>query len=282
MTVTAQTRVFMLLGDPVSHSRSPLMQNAAFRAAGVDGVYAALRCSAADVAGLVRGIARSGGGGNITVPHKAVAVEVLERRSEAVVATGVCNTFWLEDDRICGDNTDVAGFLAAAEALLGSCAGVHALIIGAGGAARAVAVALAGAGAAHIAVLNRSVNRARAMADDMARGIPELRIISDSELRREAFDLVVNATSLGLRADDPLPLDLQRTARAGVALDVVCRSGGTAWTRHAAELGILAAEGTTMLVAQGAAAFERWCRVPAPVAAMRAALEDELGAERMA
>lgn len=273
--ITPETRLFVLLGDPVSHSRSPLMQNAAFRAAGVDGVYTALRCSASDVAGLIAGIAHANGGGNVTLPHKGAAVAALERKTDAVVATGACNTFWLEAGHVCGDNTDVHGFRAAVDALLGSCSEIRALILGAGGVSRAAAVGLAAGNAARVVVLNRSIERAQQMREDLARAVPELRVIDDSRLNGEAFDLVVNATSLGLRSNDPLPLDLDKVDNVGAVLDLVCRPGGTAFTRQAAAAGIRAAEGTTMLIAQGAAAFERWWRLPAPIAAMRAALESQ-------
>lgn len=271
--VTPETRLFALLGDPVSHSRSPLMQNAALCAAGVNGVYTALRCSASDVPGLITGIAHADGGGNVTLPHKSVAITALERRTDAVVATGACNTFWLESGRICGDNTDVQGFRAAAEALLGSCSGVRALILGAGGAARAAAVGLSAGKAARIEVLNRSIERAQRMRNDLAAAVPGLHVTDEAALAGQTFDLVVNATSLGLDDDDPLPFDLDKIDRAGALLDLVCRPGGTAFTQHAAAAGSPAAEGTTMLIAQGAAAFERWWRMPAPVDAMRAALE---------
>lgn len=271
--ITPDTRLFALLGDPVSHSRSPLMQNAAFCAAGVNGVYTALRCAASDVAGLITGIAHADGGGNVTIPHKRVAITALEHRTDAVVATGACNTFWLESGRVCGDNTDVQGFRDAVEALIGSCSGLRALILGAGGASRAAAVGLAAGNPSRIEVLNRSIERAHRMRDELASAVPGLRVIDEAAARGEAFDLVVNATSLGLHADDPLPLDLHKVNRTGAVLDLVCRPGGTAWTRHALAAGIPAAEGTTMLVAQGAAAFERWWHIPAPVDVMRATLE---------
>src|SRR5690606_22243888 len=112
---TSATRLIALLGNPVAHSISPIFQNAAFRHAGVDGVYLALRCEGAAVPGLLRGIALAGGGGNVTVPHKEVAAEAVDEPTEAVRRTGACNTFWSEGDRIRGDNTDVVGSARAIE-----------------------------------------------------------------------------------------------------------------------------------------------------------------------
>lgn len=270
--ITPATRLIALLGDPVSHSLSPRFQNAAFRAAGVDGVYLALRCDGADLPGLLRGIARAGGGGNVTVPHKAIAAESVERRTAAVERTDACNTFWLEGGKVCGDNTDVAGVRAAVRALLGDPAGARVLLVGAGGAARAAVAALLDDDVASIHLLNRTPARARALVD-LFPSRNALGVVTDaSSLRIERFDLVINATSLGLRPDDPLPIDFDAVGGLGAALDLVYAPGETRWVREAHAAGIPAADGIEMLLHQGAAAFERWWSRPAPLEAMRAAL----------
>ncbi|MBX6362356.1 MAG: shikimate dehydrogenase [Gemmatimonadetes bacterium] len=273
--ITAATRLVALLGDPVAHSLSPRLQNAAFRAAGVDGVYVALRCDAEEAPTLLRAIARAGGAGNVTVPHKQLAARTIEVPTPAVERTGACNTFWLEGGRIHGDNTDVAGFVAAARALVGPLVGARVLLLGAGGAARAVLCALLDARADSVLVLNRSVARAeelRAAFDPSGRRV---QVAADADvLRREGFDLVVNATSLGLHETDPAPVDLRRILRVGAVLDLVYAPGGTPWVRRARELGLTVADGLEMLLHQGAAAFERWWGRPAPTEAMRAALAE--------
>ena len=269
----AGTRLIALLGDPVAHSLSPRFQNAAFAAADLDAVYVALRCDAGTLPGLLRGIATAGGAGNVTIPHKAAAVPLLDVALPAVERTGACNTFWPGPGGIHGDNTDVAGFDAACRVLMGSPAGARVLVLGAGGAARAAVVALLDGRADAIHVLNRSPDRARALCaalDPKGRKLTPLD--PGAPLRREGYDLVVNATPRGLRGDDPPPLDLSVPARVGAVLDLVYRPGGTPWVAQAAELGIDAADGTEMLLRQGAAAFERWFDRPAPLAAMRAAL----------
>ena len=273
--ITAATRVFALLGDPVSHSLSPLFQNAALRAAGLDGAYVALRCDSGDVAGLIRGLARAGGGGNVTVPHKEAAARAVERRTEAVEATGACNTFWLRDGEVWGDNTDVEGVTAAASALLGRpLRGARLLLLGAGGSARAVAYACVREGASKVVVLNRTPERARELIDRVSGDGPAFRLApSPDEIASDAFDLAINATSLGLRAGDPLPLDPRGPASVGAALDLVySRTGETPWVRAMRERGIPAADGTEMLIQQGAAAFRRWWEMDPPIEAMRAAL----------
>ncbi|RMH11379.1 MAG: shikimate dehydrogenase [Gemmatimonadetes bacterium] len=270
--VTSKTRVLTLLGDPVEHSLSPLIQNAAFRHARVDGVYVALRCSAADLQGVMGALARAGGGGNVTVPHKEKAASVLDERSEAVRRTGACNTFWGEGGRIHGDNTDVEGFRRALRSFVnGPAEGLRVLLLGAGGAARAVLVGLLDEGVAEVRVLNRTVERARAMARRI--GGARVRVAeTPGDIDDQDFDLIVNATSLGLSAGDPQPLDLERLARAGAVMDLLYGPDGTAFVHQAEALGIRATDGVEMLVQQGAVAFERWWGRPAPLDAMRDAV----------
>lgn len=275
MTPTARTRLFAILGDPVAHSLSPVFQNAAFRHFGLDAVYVALRCAPSDVPGLIRGIALAGGGGNVTVPHKAVAAAAVDLPSPAVTRTGACNCYWGADGRVHGDNTDVDGARGAVNALLGrEPAGASVLLLGAGGAASAAVCALADAGASRIAIANRTLNRARALADRFR--APGLRIdvaASAEELRGDRFDLVINSTSLGLKTDDAPPLDPAiAEGWIGAALDMVYTPGETAWTRAMRAHSIPAADGSEMLVRQGAAAFTRWFGVAAPIDQMRAAI----------
>lgn len=272
-TPTARTRLIALLGDPVSHSLSPLFQNAAFAAAGVDGVYVALRAAADDVPGLIRGIARGGGGGNVTVPHKEVAAQAVERATLAVQRTGACNTYWMEDGVICGDNTDVQGVSSAVRALLGrEPAGARVLVLGAGGSARAALAAMVDAGADEVVVANRTVPRAEALAERFDRPDVTVRAVAPDALGDERFDLAINTTSLGLREADALPLPLGGSTTIGAALDLVYSRSSTRWVAGLRERGTPAADGIEMLLLQGAASFERWWGVPAPLGAMRAAL----------
>lgn len=288
--ITSATRVIALLGDPVSHSRSPLMQNAAFRHAGVDGVYISMRCAEEEIGGVLRTLAFTGGAGNVTLPHKGRAATLIDKPSEAVLRTGACNTFWAEDDGIHGDNTDVEGFGRALQRFLGEAAGsdsdsdsgsgsgsvsgARVLLLGAGGAARAVLVSLLDAGAGSICLLNRSTERARAVARRIGGERVQLADGPDS-LRSESFDLVVNATRLGLDPEDPLPLNLGRLGGAGAVFDLVYGATATPFVLAAREHGIPATDGAEMLVQQGAVAFERWWKIPAPLDAMRAALDHD-------
>jgi len=274
--VSSHTRVFALIGDPVDHSSSPIIQNAALQDRGLDGIYVALRSSAEDMVGFVRGLARSGGGGNITLPHKEKAATVVDAPSSAVRRTGACNTFWLEDGKIHGDNTDVEGLGRALDRFLeGGLGGQRALVLGAGGAARACLVSLIDKGVAEIQLLNRTRERARAVARRI--GGERVRVLDDKRAAEGgSYDLVLNTTSLGLNNDDPLPLDLGILDRAGAVVDLVYGSDTTPFVTRARELGIRASDGREMLLHQGAVSFERWWNQEPSIEVMRAALEAQL------
>lgn len=271
--LTARTRVFTILGNPVEHSLSPVIQNAAFQAAQVDGVYVALRCDAEQMVGFMSGLGRSGGAGNVTLPHKEKAASVLDKPLEAVRRTGACNTFWGESGKLCGDNTDVEGFRRAQRHFLGGApTGYRVLLLGAGGAARAALVSLIDDEVQDVLILNRTVERARAVARRI--GGDRVRVAeSHSDVDDGEFDLVVNTTRLGLHSDDELPFDLERLSRADAVMDLVYGPSATAFVAASKRLGIPAVDGGEMLVHQGAVAFERWWGEEAPIDAMRQALE---------
>ena len=267
------TRVFAILGNPVAHSLSPAIQTAALRAAGLDGRYVAIACRPDDVAPVMRTLARAGGGGNVTVPHKRRAAAALDDAAPAVGRTGACNTFWGDGARVRGDNTDVEGARRAVRALLaGPARGARVLLAGAGGGARAAIAALIDEDAAEVRVVNRTLARARAMAGEV--GDARVRVVADARtLEGRAFDLVLNATSLGLGGRDPLPVDLDRLGMIGAVMDMVYAPSGTRFTAAARARGIPAMDGGEMLLRQGAAAFQLWWGREASLSAMREALE---------
>ena len=203
------------------------------------------------MAGLLTGIAHAGGGGNVTVPHKRRAAELVDRKTDAVERTGACNTFWLDAGEVWGDNTDVLGFSAAVHALMGSPAGTRVLLLGAGGAARAALFSLLQEHVDSVVLLNRTSDKADDLRRTFASPRGKVRVVKEpASLRREGFDLVVNATSLGLHSDDAPPIALGSLHRVGAALDMVYAPGGTAWTREAKRLEIPASDGTEMLLRQ--------------------------------
>ena len=265
--INGRTRVFAILGDPVSHSLSPAMHNAAFRALGLDAVYVPMPCRAEDVPGLLAGLARAGGGGNVTVPHKEAAARAVDRLEPRALALGACNTFWEDDGGAAGDNTDVAGVLDALDRL--AAPDRPWLVAGTGGSARAVAGA-ARERRAPLAVRSRDPARAAAFAE-WARGL------GVAVVEAKECGVLINATPLGLGAGDAAPIPAEIAPAAEVALDLVYARGETPWVRALRARGLRAADGRAMLVAQGAAAFERWFpHVRAPRDVMRAAVDAAL------
>ena len=265
--ISGRTRVFALLGDPVSHSLSPAMHNAAFHALGLEAVYVPLRCRADTVEPLIQALTAAGGGGNVTVPHKEVAATAVRRLRERARIFGACNTFWAVADESMGDNTDGEGLIEALEALDPPDSGW--LVAGTGGSAHAVVGAARERGAG-VAVLSRDLERQNRF-EEWARSL------GVTIVGREECGVLINATPLGLAPGDRLPIPLQLAPSAQVALDLVYAEGETPWVRGLRAQGLRVADGRGMLVAQGAASFERWFPgVPAPREIMRAAVDAAL------
>jgi shikimate dehydrogenase len=258
-----------IIGWPVEHSLSPAMHNAAFAALGLNWTYVAFPVHPERVEAAIAGLAAAGCAGlNATIPHKAAALRAASSASEAAVAIGAANT--LVPDGSGGfraDNTDAAGFLRALDEQAPlDLSGAKALVIGAGGAARAVVFALRSRGAS-VGVANRTPARAAELGNPVP-FVPEALDIVAGEAA-----LVVNATSLGLEGDDPPPeLPLAALGAGQVVADLVYRPGGTPWLAAAAARGARTVDGLGMLLHQGAAAFVQWTGREPPLAAMRGAL----------
>jgi shikimate dehydrogenase len=256
-------------GWPVAHSRSPQMHAAGLREAGLrDWRYLRLPLPPELFAETVRALPAAGFRGvNVTIPHKEAALALADEASAAARAIGAANTLTFEAGRIVAENTDAPGLLDALPAGF-AVANRTALVLGAGGSARAVVWALREAGAADVAVWNRTPERAEALAAALgARAVRE----------PSAADIVVNCTSVGLRgADAPfkaLPLDADSLGAGSLVVDLVYRDGGTELLRAARASGAVVVGGLDILVAQGAASFTRWTGKTAPRQAMREAVE---------
>ena len=271
----------LLFAHPAGHSLSPAMHNAAFEALEIDAVYRAVDVPPVELADRI-GTLRDPGtlGANVTIPHKEAALPLMDRLTEATRAIGAVNTIVARGEELVGDNTDAGGFLRAlAEA------GIeprdrHALVIGAGGAARAVAYALATAGAQRTFVFNRTYERAVRLAADLA-AFGDVRAIDEEalEVAGPSCTLLVNATSVGMAGtgtEGDLPLPADAVPGDGAVVDIVYRPTQTPLLRLAGHRGLIAQNGVPMLVHQGAAAFEQWTGRVAPVDAMRSALEHAL------
>ncbi|MBI3608674.1 MAG: shikimate dehydrogenase [Nitrospirae bacterium] len=275
--VTGTTRVVALLGDPVGHSRSPQMHNAAFAALGLNYCYVPFPVRSSALRPAIRGLVALGVvGANVTIPHKERVVPYLDELSIEARLIGAVNTIHLYEGRLVGYNTDARGFLRAFREDTGvSVRGGRFLVLGAGGAARAVVVALALGGARAVTIANRSVPKARQLVRRFRRLFPSLDWSVVTSFRAlppsRTFRGVVQATSVGMRSDDPSPLPVEWLNRSLVVYDLVY-SGPTMLLKAAEDVGARHAGGLGMLVHQGALAFTIWTARRAPVDVMRRAL----------
>ena len=248
-------------GWPVAHSRSPAMHNAAFEALGMEEWhYTKLPIAPERFGETVAALPASGYRGiNVTIPHKEAALALADSASAAAAAIGAANTLTFGGGAIVADNTDAQGFL---DALGRPVDGKSALILGAGGAARAVAWALSGAGASEVSVWNRTPERAERLAADLG-----VRAVRDPI----AADILVNATSVGLHgSEDDLPLT--ETGDPELVADLVYGDHPPPVTAWATRRGADVIDGLDVLVCQGALSFVRWTGQDAPVDAMREAV----------
>jgi shikimate dehydrogenase len=264
----------VLLGQPVSHSLSPVFQNAAITAAGIKSVYSAIEVSPEALGATLRALADDGAAGNITIPHKEAAFALCDTLTPLAQRLGAVNTWWTDNSgNVHGDNTDVGGFDDAVVALLGNIPNnARVAIIGAGGSARAVVAAVSAWSNSRVAIWSRTAIRAHALVPlgPVGHTVVEAEMVN---AMRDA-DLIVNTTPVGLLSDD-LPFDLGHLRRDAVCIDLVYRRRGETplvVASHAA--GHRACSGLPMLIGQGARAFERWFGVAADRDAMWRALRE--------
>jgi shikimate dehydrogenase len=277
LPVSGRTRVVGIIGDPVAHSRSPAMHNAAFAALGLDWVYVPFAVAGQDVGTAVAAVRALGLAGlNVTVPHKEAVLAHLDRLTPLARRVGAVNTIVNQDGRLLGDNTDVHGFAATLRVQRLRLRGRHAVVIGAGGAARAVLVALAEAGAARITIANRTAARARALARRLRGQRPRVVALSalcDPALLGDAA-VVVNTTSLGLQ-DTAFPAIAYGASPARCCFIDLLYGHPTAFARGARRAGRPYCDGSEMLLQQGARAFTLWTGRRAPLDVMRTVLRSQ-------
>jgi shikimate dehydrogenase len=275
--ITGHTRIAAIIGDPVRHSLSPAIHNAAFAAAGLDWAYVAFEVARGQGAAAVRAMRTLGIDGlNVTMPHKADAATAVDRLAPAARDLGVVNTIVREGSVLVGENTDGDGFVNALRVDEGvDVAGMRCLVVGAGGAARAVVRALGLAGAAEIVVAARR--------PDSAASVVALAKVARLGTVEEAdtVDLVVNATPVGMddvvELDAPtLPVPAERLGAGQLVADLVYHPLVTPLLHEARARGAVAVNGLGMLVHQAAIAFRLWTGEDAPIEAMSVAVLAEL------
>jgi shikimate dehydrogenase len=298
--VVAQTKTLWLLGHPVAHSLSAVMYNAAFAHLGLDWHYEAIDVSSSDLAAAFARVRQQRIiGGNLTLPHKPAALALMDKVDSTARLCGAVNTFVAGGPKrsaaragafalLTGYNTDGHGLAAALRQEFGlELRGRTIVILGAGGAAQAAAMQCAMEGANTVFIVNRTAAKAQALAEKVCAQFPKTRAEAGIEWKAKAgsrapkIDLVINATSLGLRPEDDAPIGRDRLAGVPFAYDMIYRRAETKFLRNAREAGARTANGLSMLLYQGARALELWlaAHVPdrplrAPVEVMRAALQE--------
>lgn len=285
MKLTGTTRVVGVFGWPVKHSLSPPMQQAAFDALGLDWVYLPFPVAPENLPAAIGALPALGiVGVNCTIPHKEAALRLADEVDPEARAIGAANTLTvLEGGRIHAMNTDADGFLESLRQDGGiEPAGKTASLLGTGGAGRAAAFALARAGVERLFLINRTVEKAQRLADDLrAFGvecpieIAQPRTPAATRFLAET-QLLVNMTSLGLKPDDPLPADPGALPAGAVVYDAVYTPLETPFLKAATVHNLIAIPGLGMLARQGARSFERWTGRKPDVGLMTAILQQEL------
>ncbi len=266
-------KTFAVIGDPIGHSLSPDIHGAAFRELGLDCSYIAYRIPRGELEGGIAALKKIGVAGfNVTVPHKVAVMGHLDRTDESCSAVGAANTVSSAGGMLKGYNTDVDGFLDPFKKRGLPVRGSSVLLLGAGGAARAIVAAFAKERAGRITVANRTPAGAEELSEFSARlGLDAEPAGLDRVGGAGGYDIIVNATSLGME-NEPIPVPLDGIGGGTTVCDIVYRPVQTDLLRRAKAAGATVIYGYEMLLGQAARAFEIWHGVRAPYGAMKRAL----------
>ena len=280
MQITGKTKIVGVIGDPIEHSRSPQMHNAALAELGLDYVYVPFHIRATDLPAAIDGFkAINVVGINVTIPHKQAVIPLLDDISREAALIGAVNTLTFEDGKITGNNTDAPGFLQAMQEVgFHPPKGESAVVIGAGGSARAIVVALALAGLGSIYIVNRTKSKAVALATALSDKIGVTMHgmgLDDTRLPNivAKSPLIVNTASASMDISHPLLIRPEWLNPQSIVYDIVYTPPETRLMKAAAENGCATVGGLGMLIHQGAIAFEKWTKVLPPIETMRQALQ---------
>jgi shikimate dehydrogenase len=276
--INAATRLCAIFGSPIGHSASPAMHNAAFVALGLNWRYLAFGVDPKNLRAAIEGAkAMNFAGLNLTVPHKLLAVEMMDALDESAKKWGAVNTIRFDNAHAIGFNTDADAIVTALrEDLKMELRGAKVLLLGAGGAGQTAALKLASENIAELFLVNRTETKADAVAGEIIERFPSVKV--SVGYPKTPVELLINATSLGLKLDDVSPLDENQFSlkQAHAVYDMIYRPAETALLKAAKKSGCKTANGLGMLLHQGAKAFEIWTGKPAPLDVMRRALEKNI------
>lgn len=277
------TRRAAITGWPVKHSRSPLVHGFWLKKYGIDGEYGRLAVSPEDAETFYRDFARTGlVGCNVTVPHKETAAKACDRLDDAAKAMGAANTLWLDGEgRLCGANTDGLGFLGNLDQMAPGWDNDRgtAVVLGAGGAARAVVWALLKRGFSPVHIVNRTLEKAKTLAEDFGSDSIAQPWENLGEILGKA-SLLVNTTSLGMEGQPAMEIDLDPLPKSALVTDIVYVPIQTDLLRRAKERGNPTVDGLGMLLHQAVPGFEKWFGVrPEVTPELRSLVLRDLGVE---
>ncbi|MCK4261514.1 shikimate dehydrogenase [bacterium] len=281
MKVEGGTKIVGVFGYPVKHSASPAMHNAAFKALGLDYIYLPFEVRPERLGEAVRGLtALNISGVNVTIPHKEAACSYLDEISKEAKLMGAVNTIIVKSERIIGYNTDGQGFITSLkEDGREEVRSKNLVILGGGGAGRAVATQAALEGAKRISIMDKIVERAEKLSSDIRRNIPSCQVeaVFEDEIkfRLKEAHFLINATPVGMKLNDPILIDPDWLQPKLLVFDLVYNLGETKLMKAARERGCRAVGGLGMLVHQGAISFKLWTGKEAPVKVMRKVLEEQ-------
>jgi shikimate dehydrogenase len=274
--INAATRLCAVFGSPIAHSASPAMHNAAFAALGLNWRYLAFEVNPKNLRAAIEGAkAMNFAGINLTVPHKLLALEMIDELDESAKKWGAVNTIKFDEKGAIGFNTDADAIISALrEDLKMELRGAKVLLLGAGGAGKTAALKLALEKVAELFLVNRTEEKAGAVAGEIIERFPSVKV--STGFPKTDVDLILNATSLGLSENDSSPLDEKQFSlkRTRAVYDMIYRPAETKLLAAAKKSGCKTANGLGMLLHQGAKAFEIWTGKPAPFDVMRKALEN--------
>ncbi len=273
MRINGKTRLTGIIGFPVKHSLSPEMHNTAFDHLGLNFCYVPLEVRPEDLKDAVKGLKALGFvGANVTIPHKQAVIAYLDGVDEEASFIGAVNTITREGNSLIGHNTDGRGFIQSLKDEGIDLAGKEVFLLGAGGAARAVAFAIAPE-VSRLYIYNRTAERGLELAMKLKKLNPEVAFTSNLNYCKIS-DIVINATSVGLKETDPLPIDPDYLREGQIVYDLIYRQ--TPLLREASRRGCRTIDGTGMLLHQGAEAFRLWTGVEPPLDLMREVLLERL------
>jgi len=286
MQIDGSTTIVGVYGQPITHTASPAMHNAAFGALKMNWVYLAFNVDPANLRSALHGARDMGFRGiNLTVPHKVLALDAVDEADAAARRLGAVNTVLFENGRLRGFNTDGYGIARAIkEEFNFGFKGKRVLVLGAGGAGRAIAVQAALDGARSVTVANRTASKAEAIRRELAGTATDCAVLDLSPAAlapvMPATDLLINATSVGLLEDESLQLPATLFRPQLFVYDTIYRPAETSLLKTAATAGARTANGLSMLLHQGARSLEIWTGRKAPLAVMRRALRTAVAGER--